>query len=103
MVLLVIYIWSAETSSSRKVIWYNSSILWFKHDLFLFIGDTPLHVVARMGTVKMAALLLEYIGVESTISDGKTALHEASSASNMVVRLLIEKGSSINFLKMADW
>ena len=49
-------------------------------------------------------MLLQHIHVDSTNNDGKTALHEAASASHTdIIRLLIDNGASIDFLKMADW
>lgn len=43
-------------------------------------GDTPLHLASRLGRCDLLQVLLPYISIDTTNSDGKSALHEAASA-----------------------
>ena len=72
-------------------------------------GDSPLHVAAREGNLKIVkSLCSDWKDQKCTIDvvnlEMKTPLHEASQFSRTaVVEYLLEKGANVNSLKRADW
>ncbi len=69
-------------------------------------GDTPLLLAARHGHTEMLRTIHEEYGVslDHCNKDGKRALHEAAqNGQTECVRYLIETGSTLDYLKKADW
>lgn len=69
-------------------------------------GDTVLLVAAREGHVSLLQALHEQYGLplNSTNSDGKTALHEAAqNGRSSCMEYLLRQGAVVDALKRADW